>query len=207
MREYPILFNSEMVNAILHGTANTKAKTQTRRTKGLEEFEMGGDKDYWNYEGITMHCNSRDHHQFTGISQERETVCCPYGGIGDRLWIRETFAIKILQPGNNIISPIEYIYKADYSEDKDRDLIGVTRWKPAIHMPREASRITLEIMDIRLERLQEISDADAIAEGIVARNYSAKEAYLELWDSIHGKDAHKLNPFVWVIEFKRLEAL
>lgn len=144
---------------------------------------------------------------------------CPYGKQGDRLWVRETF---------NINDDGHYIYAADLND------AGVTKWaakwKPSIHMPRLASRITLEITGIRIDRLQDISEEDAIAEGIsrvpfrpcdgwpicdgymVGKDdgvsglkHKAKVAYQELWESINGKGSWDLNPFVWVVEFKVLE--
>lgn len=184
MKERPILFSSEMVNAILHGTDNVKAKTQTRRTKGLEEINVTPRDWVFLGEDSAYVWKSR-------YSNTVKTIHSPYGKKGDRLWVKETFLFDLW-----------YSYKADYYENE----ISV-KWKPAIHMPRKASRITLEIQNIRVQRLLEITDADSIAEGVVARNYSAKEGFMELWDKIHGKDAHKLNPFVWVIEFKRLEAV
>lgn len=190
MKERPILFSSDMVNAILHGTANTKTKTQTRRTKGLEPFNADPNCN-WTYAGIQAEPDFK-YYCFLGDMAVHYKFCCPYGEVGDRLWVKETFA---RYDG-------DFKYKADF----DWSHLNLDHgWNPSIHMPREASRITLEIQDIRVQRLLEISDADAIAEGIVARNYSAKEAYLELWDKILGNYAHRMNPFVWVIEFKRLE--
>ena len=200
MREYPILFNSEMVNAILHGTANTKAKTQTRRIvkpQPQEHFTLQQfyfDRAKYEY----THAYFEDTKE-NPSSPSYQFIKLLYGYKGDRLWVKETWAT--LDNGYYVI------YKADLEDWSHMDSDPEHKWKPAIHMSRKASRITLEITDIRVERLQDISDADAIAEGVVARNYSAKEGYMELWDSIHGEDAHKLNPFVWVIEFKRLEGI
>ncbi len=143
----------------------------------------------------------------------------PYGKTGDRLWVRETF---------NINDDGHYIYAADLND------AGVTKWaakwKPSIHMPRSASRVLLEIVNVRVERLKDISEDDAIAEGIsrvpfrpcdgwpicdgymVGKDdgvsglkHKAKVAYQELWESINGKGSWDLNPFVWVVEFKMLE--
>ena len=114
---------------------------------------------------------------------------CPHGRPGDRLWVREAF---IHEP-------------ADYC------------WKPSIHMPRWASRITLEITDVRVERLQDISEADAVAEGcepirpelvqdgmIVRQGRSAVEEFRLVWEQIHGGGSWEKNPWVWVIKFKKL---
>ena len=120
---------------------------------------------------------------------------CQYGKPGDRLWVRETFCYHD--------DLARYLYKAD----------GVTgvKWKPSIFMPRIASRIMLEITGIRVERLQDISEEDAIAEGVDGENEAAKigaewyekpkRAYRRLWKSINGTGSWDLNPFVWVIEF------
>lgn len=200
MKERPILFSSDMVNAILHGTANTKAKTQTRR---IVKPQL---KDSLKFIQL---CFRRSYYEYTHAYLENEQgefrlIKLRYGAPEDRLWVRETFCVD--EHREDPQAP-RYLYRADYAKDVDRSRIGVTKWKPALHMPREASRITLEIRNIRIERLQDITEADAVAEGVVARNYSAVQGFMELWDSILGEDAHRLNPFVWVIEFKRLEAV
>jgi hypothetical protein len=137
---------------------------------------------------------------------------CPYGEPGDRLWVRETFCDISTDH-----RPV-WFYRADGDEKPD----WVKHWKPSIFMPREASRITLEIVSVRVESLQAISGRDAIAEGIdsvqmptgavmyddymergamVARPVSS---YATLWDLINGPGSWATNPFVWVIEFKTL---
>lgn len=157
---------------------------------------------------------------------KENTDGCPYGIPGDRLWVRESWA-----PLSNF-DPAElgYLYRADYHkglEKKDGD----QKWKPSIHMPRAASRITLEITGLKVERLQDISSADCIAEGIESdvfdqtigfRNYlekndffvhwadgkdfddAAKESYQSLWNTINGPDSWAQNPWVWAIQFKRI---
>jgi hypothetical protein len=129
---------------------------------------------------------------------------CPYGQISDVLWVRETF----FDAGGY------FIYKANCPEDYE-----IVKWKPSIFMPKEACRIKLLIKDIRVERLQDISEKDAIAEGIEMNNkphtgwywmkdvYStdyAPLAYEKLWNKINGKDSWSKNPWVWVIEFNKL---
>ncbi len=138
-------------------------------------------------------------------------IRCPYGTIGDRLWVRETFA-PVGNPGRLGF----YIrYKAD--EMKAIGAYGATKWKPSIFMPRSASRITLEITNVRVERLQEINQGDCFAEGIERRpNYEnqspsinaetyGKDECIKLWESINGTGSWKTNPWVWVIEFKRVK--
>lgn len=171
MRERPILFSGEMARAILSGR-----KTMTRRVIKPQPTNMDNPM-----------------RRLSVISD------CPYGKIGDRLWVRETFAELEMDNG----SP--FAYRAD------GDKIGCHHWKPSIFMRRRASRILLEIINIRVERLQDISTEDIIKEGLSTnlREHDAvcdlKEKWQTLWDKINGKK-HPLadNPWVWVIEFKRV---
>lgn len=144
------------------------------------------------------------------------TKPCPYGRPGDRLWVRETWAVRGIAHGMKpsqaakIASRDAWCYAAD-------DATGWQHgWKPSIHMPRAASRITLEITDVRCERLQDISEADAVAEGAEAievggedgvsmSDFSHREGYAKLWDQIHGPGSWASNPWVWAITFKRVE--
>lgn len=153
---------------------------------------------------------------------------CQYGQPGDQLWVRETFCpIYPQDPNYNGGNPIEYDYAATYKHgDRLGDSIGIKKkWTPSIHMPRWASRIQLEITGIRVERLQDISEADALAEGIQAysdgtyRDYnvpddkvfdhytfaSPVDSYRTLWDTINGAGSWEANPWVWVIEFRRIK--
>lgn len=191
MTERPIIFSAPMVRAILAGT-----KTQTRRAVKLKpwhQIEQRDDGTLWPW----MYDDDRasDH-----------WVPCPYGQLGDRLWVRETFA-KIdgqTQPW------IETDYRATYTHgDRLGDSLGIKkRWTPAIHMPRAASRITLEVTGVRVERLQHISETDTVAEGIPAGEVSPDDAgrfaYRLLWESLHGPGSWDANPWVWVVEFKRI---
>ena len=174
--------SAPMVRALLNGT-----KTQTRRV--VKRFEVRAGMPEPEMQSLLR--------------------CCPYGAPGDRLWVRETFA-KIdgqTQPW------IETDYRATYTHgDRLGDSLGIKkRWTPAIHMPRAASRITLEVTGVRVERLQDISEADAKAEGITAPCYpenggaSYALAYRFLWDSINGADAWERNPFVWCVSFRVIE--
>jgi hypothetical protein len=135
--------------------------------------------------------------------------CCPYGQPGDRLWVRETF--NRTNPGGN---DGHYFFRATEANEFP-DAI----WKPSIHMPRWASRITLEVTGVRVDRLQDISESDAVAEGC-AKNHngyywgaphpvsglkqmaSAVGAYRDLWESINGPGSWDLNPWVWCVSFK-----
>lgn len=221
MTERPILFSAPMVRAILAGT-----KAQTRRVikRPLRCPEwtayryFGPSKNDPTCRSMAIECGP-DY-----PDDASDQVLCPYGGAGDRLWVRETFA-KIdgqTQPW------IETDYRATYEHgDRLGDALGLKkRWTPAIHMPRAASRLTLEITGVRVERLQDISEADAIAEGvgnvIVSdggesrwMNYAdpgskanafgdARRSYRSLWDSINGPGSWNANPWVWIVEFSRV---
>ena len=110
----------------------------------------------------------------------------PYGRTGDRLWVRETWGHNPEGPG--------YVYRSD--GDFDMKFHG-DRWRPSIHMPRWASRITLEVTGVRVERLQDINEEDALAEGV-------EHAFRSLWESINGPGSWDANPWVWVVEFRRV---
>ena len=204
MKERPILFKGPMVRALLDGT-----KTQTRRVvkmKRHQQIEEREDGTPWPW----MYDGDRDADSW---------MACPYGQPGDRLWVRETFAEGIHQ----LADVNHWAYAADPFGNQQR--LG-DRWKPSIHMPRWASRITLEITGVRVERLQDISEADAIAEGIerqddgigwrrgpitadvpntATRTAFPKLAYQSLWESINGPGSWAANPWGWVIEFRRGE--
>ena len=184
MSERPILMSAPMVRSILAGK-----KTQTRRIvkgqySGLPHM-VGDDVAFL------------DKGRRTGPDQR-----CPYGVPGDRLWVRETHCA--FERGH-------VHYAADFTRDPKGEREHGVRWTPSIHMPRWASRITLEITDVRVERLQEISEADAIAEGTAPYRlpvHPAREAlrhvdgYAQLWDSINGAGSWAANPWVWVVSFK-----
>ena len=201
MRERPILFSGAMVRAILAG-----AKTQTRRVINPQPQPWG------QHGGLQLpgYCASTDDAFRHGAPIFKSRFGLP----GARLWVRETFA-KIdgqTQPW------IETDYRATYTHgDRLGDSLGVKkRWTPAIHMPRAASRITLEVTAVRVERLQDISEADAMAEGVDGSDFSmshaagcgpsARGAFRELWESINGQDSWDANPWVWVVSFQRIGA-
>ncbi len=211
MKEHPILFSAPMVRAILEG-----GKTQTRRVlKPQPLFLTGrGRRVYADCDFKAAWADSPGTLEGSGFPD------CPFG---DRLWVRETFA-EIGCIGWNI-DKFEYAYRADFPNGKWEGSADMCfeKWKPSIFMPRAASRITLEVTDVRVERLNEISEADAIAEGIdpiigpdgerYYRNYGKedigiylppKESYRTLCQSIYGPESWANNPFVWVISFIRL---
>jgi hypothetical protein len=216
VKERPILFNGDMVRAIMSG-----AKTQTRRIyagspKLDGEIHPDGSGEKWTDWGK-----------------------CPFGQPGDRLWVRETWGLcgyldstdwdrgsvagEKSRPVNRLVE-----YRSDWNVED-----GSAFWRPSIHMPRWASRITLEITAVRVERLQEITNQDAQAEGLpwacphrhglkgieidgespdpYAKNHDTGWndcwicAFKSLWNSIYGAGSWRSNPWVWVFEFKRVE--
>ena len=191
MKFIPILFSTAMVQALQAGT-----KTQTRRVvKNAQADDRG-----YRYAGE----NFEDYHG--------NILKCPYGAPGDILWVRETFKPDWDEDGTEQI----YFYKSDFPDDID---CWAGRWKPSIFMPRAACRLFLKIKSIRVERLQEISEADAIAEGIekwdsvnykiygkyAGKTENAKKSYSTLWQSINEPESWEANPWVWVVEFERVE--
>lgn len=219
MKERPILFSGAMVRAILSGR-----KTQTRRI--LKELPCQCDA----FEPEEMCAVSPEGWQMPGHSgrwwcqcctSDRDAKFCPYGKPGDRLWVKETFAPnsvgKIMAQMLKAKEQPAIYYRATHEGSV------AWRWRPSIFMPREASRITLEIVAVRVERLQDITGQDAIAEGIHRFDVgecqyfhwrkeapteehfnSAVMAYRDLWRSINGPDSWDVNPWVWVVEFKRV---
>ncbi|UYW75572.1 hypothetical protein OFY05_11420 [Pseudocitrobacter faecalis] len=178
MKERGMIFNGEMVRAILNGR-----KTQTRRTVKLPHI----DRDAM--------CELSGN-ELSGELSAGNYRNSPHGKPGDRIWVRETFGD----------CGVRLVYRADTF---DGARCKVNRWTPSIHMPRWASRILLEITDVRVERLNDISECDAKAEGaptectlIGDKHYPG---FRSLWKSIYGDDSWQANPWVWVIEFKRIE--
>jgi hypothetical protein len=216
MRERPIIFAADSVRAILAGT-----KTQTRRVLSrrlpVDFVGGGGDRDdlsCWGYWVDDMY--GRWAVLARGLDQRHAhghvSIPCPYGKPGDRLYVKESWAIN--EP------PSGWLYRADDLSDYYRSRGLLKRWSSPLHMPRYASRITLELTDVRVQRLQEISPEDAIAEGIVFARcdcdstkgprcaydaHDAVRAFAEKWDEINGKRAPwASNPWVWALTFARV---
>ncbi|MGE4778041.1 morphogenetic protein [Yersinia enterocolitica] len=199
MNEKPILFNAEMVNAILSGR-----KTQTRRIiseKTLHLFDVAASAGECHPLEL---CDER--------SQSYYLEFCPLGNPGDQLWVRETW--------NKHGGLLTYRADHDWIEEMRKATVCPAKWVPSIHMPRWASRINLLITGFRVERLQDISQEDAQAEGMELTGwrptYSDPDSggeyetpydnFAELWTSIYGEESWQANPWVWVIEFERMEA-
>ena len=214
MPERPILMTPENGQKCHDGT-----KTQTRRLNGLEEVNSG----LWDYPQMTKPgvFTFLDATQANPYNNALD-VKCPYGGVGDRLWVREAWA----WPGEEA-----HLYKGNSSDarlvdewKKDQNNCQV-KWTPSIHMPRFACRTVLEITDVRVERLQDIGEEDAKAEGVTRIDHGREyyfsamrdepdhrnwgdptDAYKELWESINGAGSWAQNPWVWVISFRKVGA-
>jgi hypothetical protein len=238
MKERPIIFSAPMVRAILAGT-----KTQTRRVVKPQPPEIlpaYAPKVYWPARDRHMTHGDPDGAAYLQFERPGDYdgvhvmrggfgFRCPYGQPGDRLWVRETWAWS----GDGAIPAFDRVRKGEvwFRADPERTSPGI-RWRPSIHMPRWASRITLEVTGVRVERLQDISKAEAVAEGIErgegfpgwyrgplpgdspglvesGRKFKTptafpRLAYRALWESINGSNSWDANPWVWVIEFKRV---
>jgi hypothetical protein len=184
MRDRPILFKDQMVRAILNGN-----KFQTRRTSGKYLHGINRYPDEWAH--ATLHKDgSFIFHGPRKVSNEFAQKAypeggggfCPYGITGDRLWVRETWADNI--PG----CPNGITYRADHADPKGDGPAHPIKWKPSIFMPRSCSRILLTITDVKVERVQDISENGAMAEGvqIAVGKITSKERFRLLWISING---------------------
>jgi hypothetical protein len=208
MKERPILFSAPMVRSLLDG-----GKTQTRRVVKPKHLPF--------VENLTAN--------FLGGKWGERPM--PYGEPGDRLWVRETWMPDAPHDGTWASTQFYGCKTSPLSDIPERfrkakhciyraswDGPSMVGWKPSIHMPRWASRITLEITEVRVERLQDISEADALAEGIVrltegfglpdGSHFHAaapRQSYLSLWEAINGPGSVEANPWVWAVSFKRLE--
>lgn len=251
MKERPILFSGPMVRALLDGT-----KTQTRRVCKPAQF--------YSLSAVVEVPDPAERGQVYngshfGDEDGEVQFACPYGGRGDRLWVRETFTEGWPLRNDGIVDqfdedgnqkPKGFYYRATNPDlewcDGGDDCSIPVPWRPSIHMPRTASRINLEVTGVRVERLQALSEADSIAEGITFTDYgqrclhtgrgwtevgncpapphthqqlpgwgvepagheqcmhSAQGAYSSLWEQINGPGSWAANPWVWVVEFKRL---
>ena len=201
-KEGPILMTPENAQKCHDGT-----KIQTRRLNGLEEINIA--PAVW---AVTELSNGSFVFTKTpAVKHGSRAIECPYGVVGDRLWVREATAY-CLRCGRAIFKG-QHIGHCPCCDKSCADL----KWSPSIYMPRLACRTVLEITDIRVERLQEISEEDALAEGVMVRpdaeiaarvaghpETGARMEFYALWESIHGIGSWSLNPWVWVISFKKV---
>jgi hypothetical protein len=220
VRERPILFSGPMVRAILDGT-----KTQTRRAMKHQPLWSDAHNGWlWDRKGrgMTKPEGAKLDPPY-GFTQPHWLPFCPYGAPGDRLWVREQHTIRPVEsePGEweSLARPV-IGYKADGGSQRVEGnrstgvgifhgTVGVGR--PSIHMKRWMSRLTLEITDVRVQRVQEISEADAIAEGVASFESApgtpeARAAFAVLWDSLNAKRGYgwDANPWCWAISFRLL---
>jgi hypothetical protein len=204
MKERPVLFSGPMVKALLAG-----CKTQTRRTV----------KPRW----LPVIEDSNRVNGYPALSVLAGEIVCPYGEVGDHLWVRETWNAMPVGEDGEAGYPYSRIPRERpigacivYAADGDDG-----PFRPSIHMPRWASRITLEIVSVRVERLQAISKEDAIAEGLesvgggaawqirtpkmFSRCVNPRDTYRDLWGAINGYESWDGNPWVWCISFKMVK--
>lgn len=234
MKERGMIFNGEMVRAILDGR-----KTQTRRivkgadgaVKFCKEWDINGEE-------IFVVLGEKDR---TGMNPVLGAISCPFGAVGDRIWVREAYrfpaSLDDVSPtgvGEMAVAtgyrkpwaPTFYEFTGTFSDgwkgfETPPKVSDAGKLRPSIHMPRWASRILLEITDVRVERLNAISEEDARAEGIIDGGClncgepepcgcanpepDATDAFAYLWQSIYGQENWNANPWVWVISFERVE--
>ncbi|MEL2301122.1 hypothetical protein AAER91_18290 [Klebsiella pneumoniae] len=237
MKERGMIFNGEMTRAILDGR-----KTQTRREVKLNldisclatTYDWATSLAANHYQALTEEQIQQKAESLRGVihpvilgNGQMVSIICPHGKPGDRIWVRETFCpVDDTQYGGE--KWVDYRatprYEATHPAgwDSAPNDTEALKWRPSIHMPRWASRILLEITDVRVERLNAISEEDATAEGVppagsLLPDYpgtfltpkgdfaTAKVAFQRLWESIYGEESWKANGWVWVISFKRVE--
>lgn len=208
MKEKPILFNSEMVRAILDGR-----KTQTRRPIKVQpnpKLVAGAElvDRFWCW--LSGHDGSI-------AGKILKTGHCPFGQPGDQLWVRETFYCDMPEGEPIEERRKELCYRVDVPSGRFQDAGYWSEtgsyWRPSIHMPRWASRITLEVTGVRVERVKEISEADARAEGVEESSAWFKDghrntyipSFHRLWEQTY-PGSWERNDWVWVVEFKVLTA-
>jgi hypothetical protein len=197
VKERPILFSAPMVRAILDGR-----KTQTRRTvKRHNIIRLSSNDEFRATSPYPLARDTGNRYHYVLTEAAHIGLPCPYGAPGDRLWVRETWR------EDSPDDPVRAIYRADpENEFLAESLIGF-KWKPSIFMPRWASRLTLDITDVRVQRLQDISVEDCRAEGIEYKvEVPTKQQFQRLWDDINAKRAPwSSNPWVWALTFRLCE--
>ena len=202
-KEWPILFSAPMVRALLDGS-----KTQTRRV-------VQGAPDDWApigpevYSPTVVDRNGDEQPgpdaYGSGNDDGSDWIRCPYGQPGDRLWVREAFRL-CAEADSTPPRDTDAAYRMWYEADAPHQP-GAGKLRPSMFMPRWACRITLVVTGVRVERLQDISRGDAMAEGCpfpnMARGEDPRVWYEDLWCDLNGADSWRANPWVWVVEFRK----
>jgi hypothetical protein len=205
VKERPVIFTAHSVRQILSGV-----KTQTRRICKKAMGAVSGDDPAasvhpdgagvgwvaWWPDPVTAEETAR-------LYPGEEGFRCPHGSVGERLWVKEAWGLPWhhAQP--------RYFYRAHFKSVDVGEHPDFDGWRSSMYMPRHASRLTLEITGVRVERLWQITEADLLAEGIKPLTLEPKRTFIDLWDRINGKRpgcAWRNNPWVWVIEFRRADA-
>jgi hypothetical protein len=210
MRELPILFTTEMVNALL-----ADLKTQTRRLRNLDTVNENPDQ----WEVVKIDPKKGEKYQFKNkLTGEGLHITFPYGDPGDLLYVRETYCK--LQPGLvHSASKLPYLYFADIANDEEalaKVKDSKLKWKPNIHMPKEAARIWLQLISRKPQRVFDMSEAECKAEGvqqeyqtlifpaldkqITMKTYAG--GFARIWVELNGAESYNRNPWVWALKFK-----
>lgn len=212
-RELPILFSGPMVRAILDGRKTVTRRLVSPRPPAVPDVVRISGSDYGIFsDSRALPSEFRVSGPVWAVRQlmGREPEWkCPYGAAGTRLWVRETWGLWDTQPSDGP-ERARVFYRAT---DGDRHELRHQLWRPSIFMPRWASRLTLEVVGVHIERLQEITEEGALAEGVESITledvprpaaWSCRHDFSRLWDAINGKRAPwEENPFVWVVDFRR----
>ena len=192
-----------MVQAIIEGR-----KTMTRRVMKPQPYP------------VTSHGASVENYfewdaskKATDLPIQEWTALCPYGKVGDILWVREKTCYVMLEHAHDLLEGFKEKRQIIYGTDFHEDWMDYAKekysyqWKPSLFMPKSACRIFLEITDIRVERLQDISGVDAVKEGfgLLPENGISQQSFFNLWEILNGKQSLYANPWVWVVSFKRIE--
>ncbi|EAY0927131.1 hypothetical protein AH714_08665 [Salmonella enterica] len=201
MIERGMIFNGEMVRAILDGR-----KTQTRRpVKNVRPDNC-----------LTIHpATATRNGAHTHVMDAPKHGLCPFGAVGDRIWVRETFGWQIRRDPLGGTGEFR-VYRATTPDavryQTASGEVAPMKWIPSIHMPRPAARIMLEITDVRVERVRDITEDDAQAEGVRPACYEItppeaayRVSFGEVWRNIYGEKSWDVNSWCWVIEFRRLQ--
>ncbi|HFK7184592.1 TPA: hypothetical protein ACG0BA_000180 [Serratia odorifera] len=223
MKERPVIFNGEMVRAILDGR-----KTQTRRVMAVQpesnQFGLLRISDSTKRSDIGKYHWAESN--ATGTHQRSALFSCQFGQVGDLLWVREAFGMQVRRDGIGGTGEFRVYRASNPDAVKYTTACGKSvpvKWTPSIHMPRRASRILLEITAVRVERLNDISEEDAKAEGVrvvkvredgkrycdylspeINHYRRPSDSFISLWESIYGEESWQHSPWVWVIEFRRV---